>query len=81
MKHFPERVLNARILADELYDEGEVKEELRARLRRVGKPALARELGIGTLRLSGILRGAFPVGDDVAAALGFRRVMRFERVS
>jgi lambda repressor-like predicted transcriptional regulator len=81
VKHYPARVLDAQIMADELFAEDDIKAELRMRLRHSSKAELARTLGIGTLKLSGILRGTWPIGDDVAAALGFRRVARFERIS
>jgi hypothetical protein len=56
--------------------------ELRDRLDLAGgKAELARELGITEFKLTGVLRGHWTVCDEIAAALGYRKVTRFERIS
>jgi hypothetical protein len=61
--------------------ESELVALLRVRLERTGKAALAREFGLSAFRLTGILRGRWPVPDAVAEKLGYRRISRFERIS
>lgn len=81
MKHFTAALLDRAAKAAQLATEGELLARLRARLDGPGgKAALALELGITPFQLSGILRGRWPLGDDLAAKLGYRKVARFERV-
>lgn len=64
----------------------ETEDALRADVRAqlgfgvAAKAILADRLGISEATLSKILRGA-PIGESVAAKLGYRRVTRFERTS
>lgn len=70
-----------RSAARETDGEGEVRAALWARLSALGdKAALARELGLKPLQLTGMLRGHWPVSDAVAEALGYRKIVRFERI-
>jgi hypothetical protein len=56
--------------------------ELRARLFAAkDRHALARELGVTPFKLAGTLRGRWPIDDDLAARLGYRRITRFEKIS
>lgn len=75
MKHSP-------VTPEILATEGELVAVLRARLGDGpwGKEELARSLGITPFQLSGVLRGRWPVSDAIAAALGYRKVVRFERI-
>jgi len=70
----PERALLPS--ADDLVD------ELRAQLERSpsGKAAVAARLGLNEQHLTRILRRKCPVGTEVAAKLGYRPVIRFEKV-
>lgn len=85
MKHFSPTALDraARLWppAPLHQTEDDLKVELRARLVAADdKHALARELGVSPFQLTGILRGRWPIDDRLAAALGYRRITRFERI-
>jgi hypothetical protein len=59
----------------------QVRAELQRRTRRRGSAKrVAYELGISTSHLSRIASGSLAPPEHVASALGFRRVIRFERV-
>lgn len=59
----------------------DVRLELHQRTRRRGMAKrVAHELGITTATLSRIANGRLAPSEHVAEALGFRRVVRFERV-
>lgn len=66
----------------ELLEEEQLVAKLRAGFRESGedKAAYARRLGLTELQLTFLLRGGGRVSDRVAAALGYRKVIRFERV-
>jgi hypothetical protein len=62
--------------------EADLVSDLRARLVAAeDRHALARELGVSPFKLAGILRGRWPIDDDLAARLGYRRITRFEKIS
>lgn len=65
-------------VASQLPTEDDLLQILRSQVAVEGRPALARRLGLTPFRLAQILRGRWPIPDDVAAQLGFRRVVRFE---
>jgi len=63
--------------ADDLVD------ELRAQLASSpsGKAGVAARLGLKEQHLTRILRRTLPIGAEVAAKLGYRPVMRFEKIA
>jgi hypothetical protein len=67
--------------APKLATEEDLKASMRAQLGlgAGAKAVLAGRLGINEASLSKILRGA-PVADGVAERLGFRKVVRYERI-
>jgi hypothetical protein len=82
MKHFPQHALDARLLAEELLTEEEVVFEIASKVRRRGDHGrVAHQLGISQGALSNILTAGRSIGPRVAAALGYRRVIRFEKIS
>lgn len=82
MKHYSASLLERATRSAELQTDADLLARLRARLEEPGgKTRLMRELGVTRMKLTGILRGRWPIDDQVAAGLGFRRVMRFERTS
>lgn len=68
--------------AADLATEGELLTALRARLGDGpdARARLAAELDVTPFQLSGFLRGRWPVSDAIAEKLGYRKVVRFERV-
>jgi plasmid maintenance system antidote protein VapI len=82
VKHYSAEILHRAARAAQLATDGDLLGRLRARLDEPGgKIALARELAITPLHLSGILRGRWPISDEIAEKLGYRRVVRYERLS
>ena len=82
MKHLSADWWKLATAAADLRSEGDLQALLRARLDAAGsKPQLASELGLTAFQLTGFLRGRWPIGDDLAAKLGYRKVVRYERVS
>lgn len=72
---------HAQPVASSLQTNADLVAVLRAQLDMPGgKRALAARLGISEHRLTQILRGSWPVPNDVAERLGFRRVERFEPI-
>jgi hypothetical protein len=64
-------------------NEAAVRRELRRRIAALGRGGTARiadEIGISDSRISGVARGNYPVTDRIAKGLGFRRVVRWERL-
>lgn len=85
MKHYSPVALErsaGRALGTGLATEEALRANVRAQLGYgvADKAILADRLGISEATLSKILRGA-PIGEGVAAKLGYRRVTRFERTS
>jgi hypothetical protein len=82
MKHYPAGALERATKAAQLLTEDDLKAQLRARLAADAgnKSAVAESVGIRAARLSSILRGVWPVSDDVAQAMGYRKVVRFEPI-
>jgi hypothetical protein len=94
MKHLSTDWWKRAALAAELATDRELLGALRDRLVALSAPCpanptgdwqaaraiAARDLGITPFQLSGILRRRFPVSDQVAGKLGYRKVVRFERV-
>lgn len=81
MKHYSASLLDRAAKAAQLATEGDLLARLRSRLDGPGgKAGLALELGITPFQLSGILRGRWPLSDELVAKLGYRKVARFERV-
>jgi hypothetical protein len=83
MKHYSAGALERAVAASRpLLTEDRLLSLLRDRLdgTDTGRNRLARDIGVTPLKLSRVLRGMDAVPDGVAAALGFRRVARFERV-
>ncbi|HVM38309.1 MAG TPA: hypothetical protein VM265_07985 [Sphingomicrobium sp.] len=65
----------------EILSEEEMVIELSARIRRRGDQLrLARQLGVDHSEISKALSGAMRVSTNLAAGLGYRRVVRYERV-
>lgn len=61
--------------------EDDLRQQIRDRLASTDdKHALARQLKVTPFQLTGILRGRWPISDQVAEALGYRRVTRFEPI-
>lgn len=60
----------------------DVKAELQAVIDREGGISqAARTLGVGRAAIHHIINGTFAIGDTVAAALGYRPVVRYEKLS
>jgi hypothetical protein len=72
-----------RPLDGSLLTEAEVAREIAARLdgKNGEQGRLANDLGIAQSTLSSLLSGRYPIGEDLARRLGFRRVTRFERIA
>jgi predicted XRE-type DNA-binding protein len=72
-----------RPISGELLTNAEIVAAIAAQLdgRRGQQGRLAEDLGISQGSLSNILIGRDQVGDEIAAKLGYRRVVRYERVS
>jgi plasmid maintenance system antidote protein VapI len=82
VKHYSANLLNRAAKAAQLATDGDLLGRLRVRLDEPGgKLALARELAITPFHLSGILRGRWPISDEIAEKLGYRKVVRYERLS
>jgi hypothetical protein len=76
------RRCDTRLVFPTSHTEDDLVAQLRARLTAAeDRHALARELGVTPFKLVGVLRGRWPVDDDLAARLGYRRITRFERIS
>lgn len=63
--------------------EKEVLAELRRRIEAGGRGEIKRiadEIGVSHCRISAIARGYQPVTDRIAAGLGFRKTVAWERV-
>jgi hypothetical protein len=67
--------------AADLVAEDDLRARTRALLAELGKPALAQRLGITQFHLTLLLRGRGQLTDAIAARLGYRRVVRYERIS
>lgn len=82
MKHISASWLARAAAAAALVTEDDVKARIRAQLDGTagGKAALADRLGISTFNLSLLLRGRGQLTDAIAKRLGYRKVVRFERV-
>lgn len=80
MKHYSAAALH-RIVFPPPVTEEDMRADLLARLKDSDdRHALARELGVTPFKLVGVLRGRWPIDDDLAARLGYRRITRFEKI-
>jgi plasmid maintenance system antidote protein VapI len=79
MKHYSA----AELVPEALLTEEELAVELAARLdgRRGQNGRLAEQLGITRVELSTFLNGKAALRPGVAAALGYRKVARFEKLA
>jgi hypothetical protein len=81
MKHHSAAAI-ARLVIPAQVREADLVAALLARLKTAkDRHALARELGVTSFKLVGVLRGRWPIDDDLAGRLGYRRITRFERIS
>lgn len=82
MKHLTASWWKRAAATADLVGEDVLRAEIRARLdgTDAGKLALARELGITVLRLTRVVRGTGVLPDRAVKRLGYRKVVRFERV-
>lgn len=81
MKHYPPSALTRlATVAPRLHEHCDVVEHVRSLVITDGKAAVAKRLGMKQERLTKILRGRCTVPDRALAALGYRRVVGFERL-
>lgn len=74
--------LELAVASADLVTEEEIVVEIASRIRRRGDhQRVAGELGISQPGLSNILTGGRAIGAAVAERLGYRKVIRYERVS
>jgi hypothetical protein len=62
------------------HEEADLVAHMRSLVITDGKAAVAKRLGLTEFRLTGILRGRWPVPEEAAKQLGYRRIVRFERI-
>ena len=82
MKHYSAADLSRLALVPEpLHEHDDVVAHVRGLVIADGKAAVARRLGLREERLTKILRGRCAMPDRALAALGYRRVVRFEMLA
>jgi hypothetical protein len=85
VKHYPPSELQKSsrfmpLMPSRFHEEADIVAHIRSLVITDGKVAVAKQLGVTQRRVSMILRGQWPVPIEAAEALGYRRVVHFERI-